>query len=220
MTLKDYYNSKGNTYFNSARIEALKLVRNKNNRILDLGCGTGHTGKELKKLGLAKEVIGVELFEDAAKEAKSNLDRIIVGNIEEIELPFEKNSFDYILAMDILEHLYDPWRIISTTKKFLKKDGTLIVSIPNVQNWRLLRDLVFKGEWKYVDQGLLDKTHIRFFTRKSLLRLFSGAGFTSIEIIPGFRLHPKGYKATIINILTLGLFRNFLVHQYVIKCKL
>ncbi len=211
----ELYDEKKYTYFNSVRAEILKLIKSGPNRILDIGCGSGDTGLALKKAGQAKEVFGVELVTEIALEAGKKLDRVLTGDIEQIELPFENSYFDYIIAVDVLEHLYDPWSALKKLTPFLKNEGVLIVSIPNVQNWRILRDLIFKGQWQYVEQGLLDKTHLRFFTQKTIRELLRFAGYKQIEIFPGFKLHPKGHKARTINLLTFGVFSQFWTHQYI-----
>jgi len=207
------YEDKVDDYYSTARVEVLKLVDGANNRILDIGCGTGATGLALKRNGQAGEVCGIELIKAAADEAAKNLDHVVVGNIEEMEIPFEHGSFDYVLATDVLEHLYNPWKTLHRMAKFLRKGGHVIVIVPNTQNWRIVRDLVFRGDWGYVQKGLLDKTHIRFFTKKTLFEMLEDAGFRNVEIIPGFRLHPRGYRASLINSLTFGLFTNFWTHH-------
>jgi len=155
-----YENKKSEIYFSGIRRDIINLIDNGDNKILEIGCAKGNTGYILKKEGYAKVVVGIELMEEQAKEAEKKLDKVICGNIETISLDFEENYFDYIIAGDVLEHLYNPWKTIQKLKPFLKEKGFFIASIPTIRNFNILFDLIFKGEWKYVDTGILDKTHI------------------------------------------------------------
>ncbi len=209
------YCAKHASYFDWTRYEIIELVQGSSNRILDIGCGTGNTGLALKECGKAAEVYGVELVADMATQAAAKLDRVIVGNIEQLELPFETGHFDYLIAADVLEHLLDPWQTLKDLTVYLRPGGHLIVSIPNVQNWRIVFDLMVKGNWRYADGGLLDRTHLRFFTRKTLDRLIRQAGYSDIKIFSSFELRKQGAVSRFISKLSLGLCRNVLTYQYI-----
>lgn len=92
-----------------------------------------------------------------------------------------KKYFDYIICADILEHLSDPWVILNKIHKWLKDDGKIIVTLPNIRNYRILKDLVFLGKWEYKESGILDKTHLRFFTKSSFSKALSRADFEIIH---------------------------------------
>jgi 2-polyprenyl-3-methyl-5-hydroxy-6-metoxy-1,4-benzoquinol methylase len=217
--IQESYSFKEEGYFNATRWTLIKFVEGSNNRILEVGCGSGNTGQALKKEGKAKEVIGVEIESEIAKEAGNKLDQVISGDIEVIDLPFEKEFFDYIIVADVLEHLRDPWETLINLKYYLKERGYVIASIPNIRNWRILRDLIFRGKWEYTKAGILDNTHLRFFTKKSIIELFKKNGYGELKIIPAFKVEVKKSKTYLINILTFGLLKEFLTAQYIIKAK-
>ena len=189
------------------------MVQGRDNIVLDIGCGEGETGYELKRQGKAKEVICIELAEEAARNAKNKLDRVLVGDIEKLELPFAKEYFDYILMGDVLEHLIDPWSCLKRLKEYLKPGGSVIASIPNVNHWRVLNDLILHDRWEYIHAGTLDRTHLRFFTKKTIVRMFSEYGYKIIYL-------GKNYSARLdvrlFDRLTLRRLERFLAVQYVV----
>lgn len=209
------YRTKDVGYFDWTRYEIIDLVEGTDNRVLEVGCGNGNTSFALKKCGKAVEVCGVELVEDMATEAATKLDQVVRGNIEQVELPFEKGYFDYLITADVLEHLIDPWQTLRELTDYLRPGGHLIVSIPNVQNWRIVFNLLFKGNWHYADSGLMDRTHLRFFTRKTLYMLIRQAGYSDIKIFSSFELRKQGAVTRLLNRLSLGCFRNLLTYQYI-----
>lgn len=207
--------SKPEGYFETIPWELVGLVDPGNNIILDIGCGTGNTGEALTRAGKAKQVFGIELVATVAEMAKMKMDGVIVGDVEAIgRLPFAPETFDYIIAGDVLEHLKDPWRALERLRVFVKAEGFIIASIPNVRNWRIIKDLVFKGEWRYVEAGILDNTHLRFFTKKTIVDMFTSCGYEVITILP--RLRKRSHR---INRLSLGLFEEFLAGQYMCKAR-
>jgi 2-polyprenyl-3-methyl-5-hydroxy-6-metoxy-1,4-benzoquinol methylase len=172
-------------YQDRPRTEVIDMMQFPFHDVLELGCGAGATGKEVKRLHPEVRYIGVELDPEAATEARAGLDQVITANIEQISLEhygIRKHSFDAIICADVLEHLYDPWTIVSSFHEYLKPGGRVLASIPNVQNVRLLQNLVV-GRWAYSSQGLLDATHIRFFTLQEIGEMFVKNGFLVEEII-------------------------------------
>lgn len=142
--------------------------------ILDVGCAAGYIGGELKKNG--NKVFGLDISEKAVQDARKVLDDVIVGNIEDIILPYREKQFDVIICADVLEHLFQPEEVLAKLGKYLKDDGVIIVSLPNVAHWSVRLSL-FWGRFEYEDAGLLDKGHIRFFTYDSALKMFGRAGY-------------------------------------------
>jgi len=118
---------------------------------LVIGCAAGHLGRRLKELG-TKEVVGVEIDPEIAEEAKHYLDHVIVGDIEELSLPFSPQSFDCIICADVLEHLRNPGRILNRLREYLSDNGVLIASVPNVRYLGVINHLV-EGNWSYQDSG-------------------------------------------------------------------
>ena len=173
------------TYFEFARPELLALVPESAKRVLDIGCGAGRLGEAIKKRQQA-EVIGIECEHGPASAARARLDRVLVGNIEQLEPDFGPGSFDAIICGDVLEHLRDPLRVLRRSRTWLKPDGRLIASIPNVRHHSVVRSLL-AGNWTYESAGLLDQTHLRFFTRREIMKLVYRAGFDvrDLQMVPG-----------------------------------
>lgn len=149
-------------------------------RVLELGCSTGAFGAELKKKFPEASVVGVEAGRSAAEIAAKRLDRVVCTRLEAFDLAaegFAHGEFDAVIAADILEHLVNPWELLVRLKPFLAKDAIVMASIPNVRNLMLVEALLLHGRWTYADRGLLDVTHLRFFTLESVRRLFSETGY-------------------------------------------
>jgi len=208
------YQEKDRQYFSWVRQELINLVQGRDNIVLDIGCGEGEAGYELKKQGKAREVIGIELVEEAGNRAKEKLDRVIVGDIEKLEIPFPKEYFDYILMGDVLEHLIDPWSCLKRLKEYLKPGGSVIASIPNVNHWRVLKDLILCDKWEYVAAGTLDRTHLRFYTKKTIIKMFTECGYRITYLGKNFSARPE---VRFFDKLTLGKLERFLVFQYLVK---
>lgn len=198
-------------YYASVRRDILPLVPRSDGRLLDIGCGEGATAAFLKREGYCSWACGLEVFPDAATTARTRLDQVIEGNIETMELPLEPGSLDVILCLDVLEHLIDPWRAVDKLAPLLAPGGLLIASIPNIRCVKALGPLLFLGRFRYQDQGILDRTHLRFFTRRTAIGLIESAGLRIHTAPP--RL---GKYGRIINALTLSLFTEFLAPQYLI----
>ena len=168
------------SYFGHVRPEVLALVPETALAVLDIGCGAGRLGEAIK-LRQRAEVIGVELDDGAAAAARARLDQVIVGNVESLDLPFPPGRFDAVVCADILEHLREPDRLLRDAKNWLKPDGALVASIPNVRHHSVVRSIL-EGNWTYESAGLLDRTHLRFFTRREIEKLFFRAGFAIEEM--------------------------------------
>ncbi len=206
---------KEDSYFRHVRDDLLKCIpeKSKIGRVLDVGCGDGSTASYIKQKFNAKEVIGIEKNSSLKNIAEQHLDRFIIGDIGAIDLPFEQNYFDLIILADILEHLYDPWNVLKKLYPFLKENGTILSSIPNVQHWSILFNLL-KGRWDYKSVGILDNTHIRFFTRKSIEEMFLKNDFKIEEITSSV-----GKEIRFLNAFTLGIFSGFFTYRYFVAAK-
>ncbi len=166
-------------YYNYPRVELINLIRMPPKCVLDVGCGGGATGLEIKRRFPGAVVHGIELSGAPAKIAASRLDRVLNDNVEKLDFTaagFAAGSIDLVLFPDVLEHLYDPWGLLQRLRPYLAADAHVLASIPNVRNLWLINELL-AGKWDYVPAGLLDVTHIRFFTRKTIGELFAQTGY-------------------------------------------
>ena len=149
-------------------------------RVLDVGCGTGNLGKFL--MGQKNECFGITISEQEAELARKKLTGVTVGDIEAMDtLPFSEHFFDTVIFADSLEHLRNPKHALSLVKPYLKSDGTVIASIPNVANF-VIRMNLFRGRFEYQKTGILDETHLRFYTFKSAQELIRSVGYSIIDI--------------------------------------
>lgn len=169
------YEIKERNYFAAARGEVLPLLPSGIRRVLELGCGAGGTLELISRNYPGIETFGMEIVASVADQARTRVDHIFVGNIEAVMPPIEPGSLDAILCLDVLEHLLDPWAVLARLKTLLAPGGVLIASIPNVQNFRVVLPLL-RGRWEYTAEGLLDRTHLRFFTRASAIALMESSG--------------------------------------------
>lgn len=166
-------------YHGGARGDLVEQFTNDPKILLDIGCAAGGTGALFKLKYPHGKVWGVELNKSAAAIAATRLDRVLVGKFEELDLEAEglaKGSVDAVILADVLEHMYNPWQVMVALKPYLSPTAQIMVSIPNVRNLALMDDLS-RGYFRYEKLGLLDITHIRFFTYKELLRFFHETGY-------------------------------------------
>jgi 2-polyprenyl-3-methyl-5-hydroxy-6-metoxy-1,4-benzoquinol methylase len=217
----EYYKEKQGQYFSNARFDLISLIpQNKANKVLEIGAGAGDTLVAIKSAGLAMEVVGAELLPlNNTNQDHPMIDRFIICDIEKDDLDLSSGYFDVILMGDVLEHLIDPWNVIGKLSHFLKPGGLMIASVPNIRYYPAMIKVFLKGSFEYEQSGTFDKTHLRFFCKKDLIELFKqpGLNFHSITSINNFQnSKSKGY---LFNLLTNGLFEEFLSQQYVITVK-
>ncbi|WP_373975569.1 class I SAM-dependent methyltransferase [Chitinibacter sp. SCUT-21] len=163
-------------YYGHIRSEISPLLPSHAQRALEVGCGNGGTLAWLKANGVCDEIVGLEYCHDASEIARQQLDLVIEGDAEQIDLA-QLGQFDLILCLDVLEHLRDPWALLKRLKQLLKPNGQIIVSVPNIQHHSVVLPLLFHGRWQYQAAGILDRTHLRFFTQATAQELLSQAGF-------------------------------------------
>ncbi len=176
--------------------------------VLDVGCGTGNFGVLLKS-ALGCTVWGIEPDVASAKEAGTRLDHAINDvfgpSIKDMQLP----KFDCIFFNDVLEHLTEPWEALLLAKDLLNSGGCIVASIPNVRWYPVVLQLLRYKDFKYENAGVMDKTHLRFFTQKSMVRMFEEAGF-SVKTIKG--INKDHFK--MLNILNALLFNKLADMKY------
>ena len=153
--------------------------------VLDVGCGSGALGRDYKRRNPAARVLGIERDVRSARIAERRLDAVAVCDVEHDELPFGETRFDCIVYGDILEHLRDPWSVLARQVQLLTENGTVVVCVPNAEHWSFAYRLL-KGSFDYEDQGLFDRTHLRWFSFATMRDALSRAG-----------LHPHDVKGRV-----------------------
>lgn len=147
--------------------------------VLDVGCSVGDFSAVIKTRFPQSRVWGIEPNKHAADIASRRMERVLCQSIEEVDWKQEgvqRGDIDTVMLFDVLEHIYDPWKTLLTLRNLVSPTAQLLVSIPNVRNAPLIQDLI-SGHWRYRKAGLLDITHIRFFTRQDMYRMFYQTGF-------------------------------------------
>lgn len=150
--------------------------------ILDVGCGAGNVCASHAAAGI--EVVGVEPDGGAADQAETRYASVHRGTLNDFS---PSTSFEQVVLADVLEHMEDPWSaLVQVREELLVPDGSVIASIPNVRHWTVVVDLLLRGRWEYTDAGLLDRTHLRFFTRTSVVDMFSRTGYELSVLRPHY----------------------------------
>ncbi|HZP34064.1 MAG TPA: class I SAM-dependent methyltransferase [Candidatus Acidoferrales bacterium] len=149
-------------------------------RILDVGCASGYLGKVLRENG--HYVIGIDADRGAATSARAYYDVFHLTDIETFDFPY-RHEFDYLLFADVLEHLRDPLAVLRRAIPTLVNSGKLIVSVPNIANWTVRLKLLF-GNFDPAERGILDKTHLHFFTLRSLKKMMREASCRVLDVTP------------------------------------
>lgn len=170
-------------YPKTLRQEVLPLVPIAARSILDVGCGSGGFGITLRLACPERLLWGIEMDKTAASTAVDHYDRVLVGSFPDVLMKY-KVAFDCVVFNDVLEHLIEPSEALHRAKQYLSHKGVVVSSIPNVRFVRTVADLVLRGNWTYTNSGVLDRTHLRFFTRKSIVRLYTDCGY-EVESLHG-----------------------------------
>ena len=185
-------------------------------RVLDVGCGAGGFAETLRKVVPRAELWGVEPVAEAARAARSRYDELRTGFFPDTTLALPLAGFDTICMLDVIEHLPDPEPALREARSLLRESGTLVASIPNVRHFDVWWPLVRHGTWTYTETGLMDRTHLRWFTRSSIDELFSRTGWT-VERLEGInRSAPVGWKAKSLDRLVRGSDDFFFVQYAVV----
>ncbi|MFT6096132.1 MAG: 2-polyprenyl-3-methyl-5-hydroxy-6-metoxy-1,4-benzoquinol methylase [Nonlabens sp.] len=171
------YDNKPDGYYDNIRHEMIQFLPSDANKILDVGCGNGAFAEALKDITNA-EVWGIEYMEDQAKIALGKLDKVFSGPCENFLDELPDNYFDAIYFNDVLEHLVDPYMVLDKIKNKLTNNGVVISSVPNVRHHKTFLKTLFHKDWKYLDHGVMDRTHLRFFTGKSIRAMYEDLGYT------------------------------------------
>ena len=164
-------------YYQNSRPELVQLVQPRDLRILEVGCAAGAMGAAFLQKG-AREVVGLDLFAPALELARGRLSAVHQVDLNRLPpLPYPDGYFDLITFADVLEHLQDPAAVLRHLRRWLRDGGQILCSIPNVRHESVVLPLLVEGRWEYADWGILDRTHLRFFTRQGVKALLADAGF-------------------------------------------
>lgn len=210
-----------NPSYTGPRPDILALLPGHFNTALDVGCSNGALGLSLKQLRQVS-VTGIEYDPAMASVAAAHLDDVITGNIEAPGIldQLGDRTFDVIICGDVLEHLADPWLIMTKLSQHLTAGGCLIASLPNIRHISTIYSLLVKGYWPYRDRGIHDRTHLRFFTLRNIRELFAHADLTVQRIEANYRLleAPKAVNRHARKI-AIGPLKPFLAFQYLVCAK-
>ncbi|MDQ7033001.1 MAG: class I SAM-dependent methyltransferase [Desulfonauticus sp.] len=163
----------GENLFLSPRDDLIPFVPDECKKILDIGCARGGFGKNLKIHKKGIEITGIELSPSLAEDAKKHYNRVIVQDVMEVDL---EDKFDLVVCGDLIEHVYDPWKLLKKIHFWLRPGGYFLACVPNIGHWSAARDLL-NGKFEYILLGLLCVGHIRFFTQESLKEMLMESGF-------------------------------------------
>jgi 2-polyprenyl-3-methyl-5-hydroxy-6-metoxy-1,4-benzoquinol methylase len=200
MSLEELYIKNNEKYFKSEREELMTFLPENFNTILDIGCSEGDFLMAIKDKFPKTEAWGLDPFADPLEETKLKLKKFIKSNIEDAIPDLPEQYFDIIFMNDVIEHLVNPEDVLLKIKSKLSPNGFLITSIPNIRYIRNLKHMLWNKDFEYEDFGIRDKTHLRFYTQKSIIKMFNRLNFDIIEM-QGINAH---HKQKLINILSFG----------------
>ncbi len=175
-------------YYNRVNPDLLRLIPPDARVVLEIGCGAAAMAEQYRRVNPGVRYVGVEMNPEAAEIAQSRLDRVIVGDVAELDdqaLGLTEGSVDVLVFGDVLEHMLDPWAVLKRLAPLLREGGQAVACIPNIQHWSVIVDLL-QGRWDYQDEGLLDRTHLRFFAAESLQPMFQAAGLSVFDVQPRY----------------------------------
>jgi 2-polyprenyl-3-methyl-5-hydroxy-6-metoxy-1,4-benzoquinol methylase len=208
------YEGKATTYFSNARSDFVRLLpRDTSARVLEIGCGTGATGALAMARGRAGHYVGVELMENVAAQAREVLPEVHVGDVERMEFDWQPAAFDALILSEVLEHLVEPGRLLRRLARYVRPGGMVLASSPNIAHWKVLRELA-NGRFNLADQGVFDRTHLRWFTPATFAGMFEEAGFRVDHVGP---VNPFSPRVELISRWTSGRFDHLFMTQISIQ---
>jgi methionine biosynthesis protein MetW len=209
-------NSKPPGYYDGPRKDMLKYIPQDTKTSLEIGCGSGEFSSLLKQQFNA-ETWAIEINEEVARKAATKLDNVVIGDATESLNKMPDSRFDCVILFDVLEHMNDPESLLSALKTKLTVNGVVIASIPNIRYYRIFMQLVIHGNWDYKNQGVLDRTHLRFYTYKSIVKMFDKLGF---EILRMEGIHPTSSRTyKILNIILLNSIADLRYKQFTVVAR-
>jgi SAM-dependent methyltransferase len=201
-------------YYDTPRLGLLALMANRQiSRVLEIGCGAGANLGEVKKRFPACHATGVEVRADAAQVALTSgrADQVVCGDALDVkQVALAPASFDLVICSHVLEHFAQPELLLARVRDWLAPGGQVLVALPNIRHVSVLLDLLWRGDFRYQEAGILDHTHLRFYTRKSAARFLSNCGWR----IEACHADINGPQSRLLSRLSLGLANDFAAFAY------
>ncbi|QMU64708.1 MAG: methyltransferase domain-containing protein [Flavobacteriaceae bacterium] len=210
---------KKDEYYKNIRPEMLVFIPKSAKKMLEIGCGEGNFSAQL--VTDDNEIWAVEPYKPSAEKASEKLFKVVIGTLDDTLDTLPNDYFDVIIMNDVIEHLLEPWNDIVKLKSKLNTHGVLVTSIPNVRYSKNLFKMLFNRDWKYTNDLILDRTHFRFFTKKSIKRMYRECGY-SIQKMKGINITKSFFYfpfAIFFNILFLGSQLDMFYMQYATVAK-
>ena len=203
-------------YHQNIRSDVLPFVPKHGGTLLDLGGGMGATALASKERGLADRIGVIDLVEPL-----SGMDFNYRGDLNDLDfladIGRKEGPFRTILCLDILEHLVNPWAVVAQLHKMIEPGGVIVASIPNVRHISVVAPLLFKSSWELQDEGILDRTHLRFFTEASAVELMVHSG---LELDLSRPLYDGGKATKLFGWMPMASLRDFAAIQYLVRVRL
>lgn len=197
-------------YFSRARKPFIDLLPvNPDARLLEIGCGNGETAAYAIATGKCGWCAGVELCPEPATEASGRMNDVQVGDVEKIALPYPPSYFDVLIMSEVIEHLVDPWALLKKISPLMKNGALVLAGSPNVAHRSVIK-MLMRGRWDYAPMGIMDRTHLRWFTPATYKELFEDCGFEVLRCGPAASLTGK---ARWLNLATGRRFEHLLSPQ-------
>jgi 2-polyprenyl-3-methyl-5-hydroxy-6-metoxy-1,4-benzoquinol methylase len=210
----DAGSAKRASYYENGRPDVVAALPRPLGAALDVGCGAGNVGANLRAAG-AERVVGVEVVAEQAEHARAVLDRVVAAPIEQALDELAGERFDTLLCLDVLEHLVDPEAVLRRLREVAAPGARLQVSVPNARHLSLVWDLVVRGTFGYTEHGHRDNTHLRWFTRRDIVAALERAGWR-VERVS----HPALGRTRQLDRLTRGRSTELTVGQWYVLARL
>jgi SAM-dependent methyltransferase len=208
------YSEKQRQYFDGTRTAFVQaLPHNPSARLLEVGCGNGGTASQARAEGKCGWCCGIELCEAPAREAAKRLDQVLVGNVEQLEPDLPQASFDILILSEVLEHLVNPGAVLRKLRVFLKPGALVLAGSPNVCHHSVLR-MLLADRWDYQGKGIMDATHLRWFTAQTYQALFEDNGYVVDHVGSA---NPLSRKARLANALLFKRWEHLFYTQIFLR---